>query len=70
MPGTDRHAGNALSQLPAHRRGVNQKPFGTHPRGPEVHTGGAHGRFGKRHAATGRFEGIASQRHSRLEARI
>lgn len=68
--GTNRHVGNALSQLPTDRRRVDQKPFGAHPRSPEVHTGGAHGRTGQWYATARRTERFANKRHSGLETGI
>jgi len=68
MHGTNQDVGNALPQLPADRRRIDQKPFRAHPRSTQVHTGSAHGRFGKRYTAVGRFERNASQRNPGFEA--
>lgn len=68
MHGPDRKVGSALSQLPADRRRVDQKPPGAHPRGAQVHTGGPHGRAQQRHAAAGRSERHADPRDTGLEA--
>lgn len=70
MHGTNRKVGNALSQLPTDRRRVDQKPFGAHPRSPEVLAGSTHGCLGQRYTIAGRPERIASQRNSGLASRV
>jgi len=70
MHGTNRNVGNALPQLPADRRRIDQKPSRAYPGSPQVHTGSANGRFGQWYAATGRFERDASQRNPGFETGI
>jgi len=70
MHGTYQNFGNALPQLPADRRRIDQKPSRAYPRSSQVHTGSAYGRFGKWYPVTGRFERNASQRNPGFEARI